>query len=300
MPKVSICIPTFNNAAVIGDALRSAIAQDYENLEVVVIDNHSDDDTEQVVARVAAGDARIRYIRHSENIGMARNFSACVSFARGEYIKLLCADDALDPGCVGAMMKILEKHADVTLVGCARQLTDERLFPRGVAQARTQLSKIAGQEMIKECFFWGNRIGEPTAVMFRRVDAQRGFDDRYSQLVDLEMWFRLLQHGEFFFLPERLCSIRQHAKQATQENLQQGRIVEDKCRLFRDFASALADSASFVQKCLWDGRMALSLARAKSVGKLVDPQSIGEVFFPKIFTYLMWPAVKMLVHLGFI
>jgi glycosyltransferase involved in cell wall biosynthesis len=298
-PLVSVCIPTYNHARVIGDALRSATTQTHANLEILVIDNHSEDDTELIVAKVSADDARVRYVRQPENVGMPRNFSACISFARGEYIKMLCADDALEPGCVGAMVDAMAGRPEVALVGSARRLADERLTPCGVIGARTRLARIGGREMIRECFVFGNRIGEPSAVMFRRADAQRRFDERYSQLVDLEMWFHLLQKGDLVFLPEPLCRIRQHPKQMTQSNLRNGRIVEDKRQLFRDFARQLEGPMSIAQKFLWDGRMALSVARTELAGKLIERREIKEVFFPSLFARLTYPAVALLARVVF-
>lgn len=297
-PLVSLCIPTFNHATVVKDALRSAMAQKFQNLEILVVDNHSDDDTEHVIARIAAGDSRVRYVRNPENMGMAGNFNKCMTIARGHYIKFLCSDDVLDPDCVSKMVETLEGDRDVALVGCARRLTDEHLVARMVASARKRSARVEGSRMIRECFAMGNRIGEPTAVMFRRDDASRGFDESYSQLVDLEMWFYLLQKGDFVFLADPLCSIRQHDMQATQVNLRHGRIVEDKRRLFREFLPIVRDSMSLFDKCMWDGRMALSLVRSRLAGCFIEPRTIAEIFFRKTFPAITYPLVAMLVRLG--
>ena len=85
-PTVSICIPTYNHANVVGDALRSAMAQTYGSVEILVLDNASTDNTSQVVADVTGGDARVRYVRNEANLGMVGNFSACISAARGKFI----------------------------------------------------------------------------------------------------------------------------------------------------------------------------------------------------------------------
>lgn len=297
-PLVSLCIPTFNHATVVEDALRSAMAQKYQNLEILVVDNHSDDNTGGVISRIAAGDPRVRYVRNPENMGMAGNFNKCMTIARGHYIKFLCSDDVLDPDCVSKMVGALEGDSDAALVGCARRLTDEHLAARRVACARRRSVRMKGANMIRECFAMGNRIGEPTAVMFRRVDAYRGFDESYSQLIDLEMWFYLLQKGDFVFLADPLCSIRQHDMQTTQVNLRHGRIVEDKRRLFRDFLPVVQDSMRFFDKCMWDGRMALSLVRGGLAGCFIEPRTIAEVFFRKTFPVITYPLVAMLVRLG--
>lgn len=299
-PLVNICIPTYNHAQVIGDALRSAMTQSYDNLEILVLDNHSEDDTEQAVAKISAADPRVHYLRQPENVGIARNFSACVSLAHGQYVKLLCADDVLEPGCIEAMVRVMESHPEVALVGCARRVTDAHLKPQRVARARARFAVIEGKPMIRECFSFGNRIGEPTAVMFRREAGKRGFNASYSQLIDLEMWFHLLLNGNFAFLPEPLCSIRQHAQQATKVNLRLGYIVEDKRRLFREFAPALVGSMTSFQKCLWDMRMAFSLARTHSAGKIISPQLICEVFYKDIFAHMTFPLVAAFTRVALV
>src|SRR5215212_1118247 len=100
---LSICIPTFNRAATLARALASAQAQTFAELEIVVLDNHSTDDTEALVREAARSDERIRFVRHAENVGLGRNFSACIGEARGELVKLLCDDDWLERDCVAAL-----------------------------------------------------------------------------------------------------------------------------------------------------------------------------------------------------
>ena len=97
MPLVSIIIPAFNAAPVIGDAIRSAQAQSEAHVEMVVVDDASTDDTAVVVEGLAARDARVRLLRMERNggPGVARN--AGLDAARGEWIALLDADDRYHP-----------------------------------------------------------------------------------------------------------------------------------------------------------------------------------------------------------
>src|SRR6267378_655561 len=106
-PLVSICIPTFNHASALAGAIDSARAQTYRNIEILIADNHSTDSTAAIAQGAASGDARIRYLRQAENLGMGRNFSACISSARGELIKFLCDDDVLAPECVARLVPLL-------------------------------------------------------------------------------------------------------------------------------------------------------------------------------------------------
>jgi len=294
---VSVCIPTYNHALVLDDALRSAMEQTYGNLEILVLDNDSTDDTATVVTAASARDARVRYLRHSENIGMVHNFSACVEQAKGQYVKFVCADDALEPECVERMVQVMSAHPEVSLVACARQLVDRNLRPHRAARYSRRFVLADGATVVRRCFFFGNLIGEPTAVMFRRADAVRGFDDGYRQLMDLEMWLRLLKRGAFAFLPDPLCKVRRHAKQITLENVKSGIVLSDKRRLFHALHAEVEGKASFREKAFWDGRMAVTVCRTRNAGYEVRPEGVAEVFFPRLFPGLTYPLASALWRL---
>lgn len=108
-PKVSIVIPTYNRAAFIERTLTCAISQTYKNIEVVVCDNASDDDTEAIVADFQRKNPNfdIRYIRHSSNIGPVRNWFSGIRASSGEYIKILFSDDLIYPNCIEDLLGAL-------------------------------------------------------------------------------------------------------------------------------------------------------------------------------------------------
>jgi glycosyltransferase involved in cell wall biosynthesis len=298
MPLVSICIPTYNHGRFLAESLRSAVAQTYADIEIIVLDNDSQDNTEVVVASVAASDSRIRYVRHSRNIGLVGNLNACVQLAQGKFVKILCADDTLEPECVSAMLNAFHDQPTASLVGCARIVTDANLSALRIARARINLCVISGDEMLAECFFYGNRIGEPTAVMFRRADALRGFNERYQALVDLEMWFHLLRKGNFVALPQTLCRFRTHAGQATSTMEQSGRIVDERKLLFREFVEHAAKYSGLFRKSLWDFRMAYLVARSRSSTERNVAAAIPETFFPRAYRLITYPIVKAMMAFG--
>lgn len=290
---ISLCIPTYNDASVVADALSSALRQDCSWLEILVLDNGSTDDTWRIVTEIASTDPRVRCIRHPENIGMARNFSACISSARGEYVQILCADDALHPACVATLSGALKEHPEAVLVACGRVFTDEKLQGNDVRRARPEPAIVAGKSLLHECFVHGNLIGEPSAVMFRRAAAGRGFNPDYSQAVDLEMWLHLLESGAAVLLPDPLVLIRQHGAQTTQANIRSGRIVQDKQLLFRQYAGRLKSTLSLREKLSWDARMASSVARTGCAGGISDPGAITEVFFRTVFRRFLVPGLQV-------
>ncbi len=97
MPRVSVIIPAFNAAAVIGSAVGSAQAQTESRIEIIVVDDASTDDTAAVVERLAAQDARLRLVRMARNGGPGAARNAGLDAAGGEWIALLDADDRYHP-----------------------------------------------------------------------------------------------------------------------------------------------------------------------------------------------------------
>src|SRR5437660_2069334 len=125
-PKVSICVPTFNGADYLRQAIDSVLEQDYQDFEIVIVDNCSTDQTAAVVdgLLLKAGE-RIRFFKNDRNIGMAGNLNKCLEYARGMYIKFLCVDDLLLPGCLEQMATGLDTYPSVTVICGGRRAINE-------------------------------------------------------------------------------------------------------------------------------------------------------------------------------
>ena len=292
-PLVSICIPTFNSVAYLKGAIASALGQSYLNIEVLVFDNASADETEIVVREIVERDRRVLYVRHSENVGMVQNFNACINRASGKYLKFICSDDEITSNCIFEMVNVLESNPQVTLVGCHRNFVDHEMNWVGHGGYFKNNVRVDGVVAIKRCFFFGNTIGEPSAVMFRKSLALRGFSEHYPQLMDLEMWFYLLNEGQFEFLSRPLCSVRRHVNQVTNLNLKSGAVLEDKRRLFRQFANDVGSRASIIELAVWDIRMAITIKRTINAGCKVNLKLMKEVFSPIIFFWIWRPLVSL-------
>jgi glycosyltransferase involved in cell wall biosynthesis len=92
---VSILIPVYNRAMLVGDSINSAISQTYRNIEIIIVDNCSTDNTWEVLKEYASIDSRIKIIRNSENVGPVRNWKKCLDAANGKYTKILFSDDII-------------------------------------------------------------------------------------------------------------------------------------------------------------------------------------------------------------
>lgn len=236
IPKVSVCIPTFNGESYIRGALDSVLQQKYEDFEVVIVDNCSTDNTKALVAELSSQSAKIRFFRNEQNIGLAGNLNKCLEHARGEYIKYLCVDDMLLPDCLEQMAVGLDKHPEVCLVCGGRLSIDESGQSFGLRRYSSRKEIVPGSKVVTRCLFGGNFIGEPTAVMFRKSDMHTRFRDDLPQLMDMEMWFRLLENGGLLNIETPLCSIRFHEAQMTRENIKSGKLIEDNIVLFNEFS----------------------------------------------------------------
>ena len=245
-PRVSVLVPSYNYARFLPETLDSVLHQDFDDYELLVIDDHSDDASAAVLERYAKRDSRVRHRINPERRGMVQNWNDCLEWARGDYIKFLFADDRLTfPSALGQMVEQIEARPDVRLVGCAREIIDEQSRTVAVKCYAREATIRSGAEVVAA---WlgrmGNPIGEPSSVLFRRADARRGFDPRYRQLVDAEMWFHLLQGGAFAYIPECLCSFRRHDAQQSSQNRGRGIVEAEDAMLIETYGRRVFETGN--------------------------------------------------------
>jgi glycosyltransferase involved in cell wall biosynthesis len=218
-PTVSVIVPVHNGARFLRECIDTILAQDYTNLEILIADDGSTDDSLEIIENLSARDPRIRWWKNPRNLGQTANHNFCLHEARGEFIKFVHQDDKfLDASAITQLANALRDHPQASLAGSASMVIDEqsRLKER---RAFFRPGVWNGHEIIRANMEdIGNRIGEPSVVMFRRAQAIRGFQDGYKQLWDLEMWFYLLEQGDLVWLGEPLSAFRQHPAQQSNIN----------------------------------------------------------------------------------
>jgi len=218
-PEISILMPTYNYASFLPEAIASALAQDFQDFELLILDDASSDNTADVVKPFCVRDARVRFSINPANLGMVANWNQCLKEARGRHIKFLFGDDKLsDPQALTKMLALLRNNPKATLAASARTILNAKSKVIDISRTLRN-GRHDGRKIIADCLIEnGNLIGEPSSVLFRKSDAARGFDTTYRQLVDMEMWFHLLERGDLFYTREPLCAFRRHAGQQTAVN----------------------------------------------------------------------------------
>ncbi|MEO8693086.1 MAG: glycosyltransferase family 2 protein [Acidimicrobiales bacterium] len=118
MPRVTIAIPVYNKGKYLEPTIASALAQTYADIEFLILDNCSTDDSWSIVESFT--DPRIRKIRWPENIGRAANFNSAFELAEGEFVKILDADDLLKPECIAAQVRAFDEAPPEAVMGVVR------------------------------------------------------------------------------------------------------------------------------------------------------------------------------------
>ena len=236
LPKVSICIPNYNGSRYIPKAIDSVLSQTFQDFEIIIVDNASTDCSITLLTKLAERSDKILFYSNEKNIGLAGNLNKCLELARGQYIKYLCIDDLLLPDCLALMVAGLDTNPEVTLVCGGRISIDDNGQSFGIRRYSNQDEYILGEKVISRCLFGRNYIGEPTAVMFRKSAFGLGFREDLPQLMDMELWFRMLENGALFNIKKPVCLIRFHPGQMTQNNIKSGALVDDNVSVFTEFS----------------------------------------------------------------
>jgi glycosyltransferase involved in cell wall biosynthesis len=214
-PLVTIAIPTYNRAgSYLPVALRSALAQRYPRLEILVTDNASTDETPALVRGI--GDKRLRYLRHAVNIGPKRNFHYALEKARGDYFLLLHDDDAIDEDFVAVCIAAAEGRVHEGVIRTGVRVIDGRGATIRAAENLVEGGSLAA---FYRAWFSGKTCWYLVNTLFntRQLRAQGGFRSPYGLAED---GFAIAQSARSLRIdvPQVKASFRVHEGENTLAN----------------------------------------------------------------------------------
>ncbi|MHC0061519.1 O-linked N-acetylglucosamine transferase family protein [Nostoc sp. UIC 10890] len=237
LPLVSICIPTFNGESFILEAISSIMSQTYPYIEIIISDDDSNDKTLQLVKLSLEKTTAIFTIIKHERYGLANNWNFCITQAKGKYIKFLFQDDLLESTAIEEMVNLAEQDEEIGLVFSPRTLFtnightvyDSNFLidheAKDVHKSWSRLKPIqSGKQLLLDPNILDNpinKIGEPSTVLIKKdVFEKVGlFNSELCQLVDLEMWLRIMSQYKVGFIDKVLSHFRIHPQQQTRRNI---------------------------------------------------------------------------------
>jgi glycosyltransferase involved in cell wall biosynthesis len=202
MPKVSVIIPTYNRQKVVGESVQSVLNQTKRDLEVIVVDDGSMDNTREVVEALA--DARVNYFyKTNGGTGSARNFG--LSRARGEYIAFLDSDDLWPVNYLEVMVSHLEQQKEYGLTYCSIGY-----FSSDCDRVKVHFKpEDCKSGWITVAFFKKEFVSPVATVLRRKVIEKFYFDESLPNAQDYDFFLRLSLRTRFLYIPDLLVRTRE-------------------------------------------------------------------------------------------
>lgn len=215
-PLVTIAIPTFDRAALLRRCIQSALAQTYENIEILVSDNASPDDTKQVLQEFE--DKRLRILTQNTNIGLLPNWNACLAAARGDYVVFVSDDDTISPFLLSGCMGIIDRHPDLPIVVTLSNFrVPELRQTRPPHMSRFNGSGIRdGADVLLE--YLKEEITVAMCSILLRTEVLRsegGFSLDFPQTADVAAWAPILCGNKVGFINEACATYNFHRESET-------------------------------------------------------------------------------------
>lgn len=208
IPKVSLCVPTYNRAAFIADTLQSALEQTMTDFEIIILNDASTDSTEEIVKQF--DDERIRYHKNDANVGVPENYNRVFSLAEGELVCLLEDHDLLDPEYLEQIVPLFDKYLNMSFAFTGIDMIDQqgdntKRFLHPFAEM------VPGDEMLRRLL---TRLTCPCSLttMIRRKlleNIDPPFSSDYWWYADIPLWMRLCSIGDVGYVRQPLLKMRE-------------------------------------------------------------------------------------------
>jgi len=209
-PLVSIVIPVYNGMPFLPDAVEAALAQDYERLEVVVIENGSTDGTAEWL-REQSHD-RLRVVFRPVTQVAADNWTESIAASIGDFVKLMCADDLISPDAITCQLADMQGNPGAVMAASRRRIiaADGSVIIASHGLGHLEGS-VDGSRAVRECCLTGaNLLGEPSAVLFDgpTIRSVMPWQSSWPYVIDLATYARVLESGSVVCNSAVLASFR--------------------------------------------------------------------------------------------
>ena len=322
MSSVDVFVPCYRYGHFLRQCVESVLTQSGVDVRVLIIDDASPDDTAEVGAELAHGDARVSLLKHSANKGHIATYNEGIAWASADYVLLLSADDYLLPGSLARAAMVMDAHPEVGFVfGKAVEFLDKSAIRRTDTPANAIIDSLVGEEssrLLRGMELIGafadrgsvNFISTPTAVV--RTSLQKkvgGYRIELPHSGDWEMWLRLAANGDVGIVQEYQAVYRLHnASMSGEYSMRKGLADIEQRRaalevFFDGYGRALPNSAEIRRSLV--APLALSAVQGASWAFNDGERELSERFsqlaldiFPEIENSRAWKVVAMKRRIG--
>ncbi len=223
-PEVSIILPVHNGAETVVQALESCLAQTFRDLEVLAVDDGSNDNTSSLLAAFLDTDPRVQLLCSHERVGVTRAFQLGLEQAKGRFIARMDADDLNEPTRIAKQHELLTNRPDLGGTSCMIRILKrspedplETLPPEeGFARFESWVNRLVEPESIAAERFVDTPLINPTMLVRREILDRHGTYRELSWAEDYDLWLRLLHAGiRFAKVPEVLFTWFDHDNRLT-------------------------------------------------------------------------------------
>lgn len=233
IPKIAICIPTYNGEAYLHECLESCINQSFQDYEIVICDDGSTDGTVAIIDSYINRSSRIKFLKNDKNLGLVGNWNRCLAASNAEWIKFVFQDDYISQDCLQEFFE--QVGPDTKLVISKRNF----VLPQDVVDADKDYYNHSVRTLENTGHYNGNHfsariistlavhniclnfMAEPSLVMFKKdvINLIGDFDSDFKQICDLEFLQRLGTNFGLQYLPKKNCFFRIHQQSTTVKNV---------------------------------------------------------------------------------
>lgn len=258
LPLVTIGIPNYNYAGLVMQALESVIQQTYKNIEIVIVDDHSADNSVEVIENWISRHQqtlRVTFIKNKTSQGIARNCNLILANASGKYYQVLDADDLLLPHKIESQVKILEENPEYALVYSNIFVMDrnnQTIYEDYLEYIGYDHTNMPSGDVFKQMLLF-NFIPNPSVLINTGMAKKIGGYDESLQVQDYYLYLTLSQQHNFWYQDDTTAAYRIHEKSLSNSDKTNSKSIEGSLRLLsRYYAGGDADFKAHFKKSVYN------------------------------------------------
>ena len=291
MDTVSIIMPCYNHGRFLSESIEGVLNQTYADIELIIVDDHSGDNSIDIISKYKGQDKRIISICHQKNLGVSKARNAGLAISRGEFIGFCDADDVWEHKKLAAQIEVLQNNREYGLTYCDAIIIDEGGIPTGL-----RFSDLCGGKRKMTGYLFGelclrNFINMQT-VVFRKgcIQDSRLFNEGIKYVEDWLGWIMLARHHNFIYLDDPLARYRVHRNNTA--TLYKRGVEENRLKVYKEVIRHYPDlQAKLRSKIFYEIGIEYSLLGEKNEGRrffelsfkadMKNYRSLLRILFPK-------------------